>query len=286
MKKYDELTGRLEQGELSLIYVEAVPRSVSTALCRALNETPEPTVFINEPFNRTLYDRELAATSILEVLDRETTAEHQALIMKNIARNISAPILHELVHFAQGVIWVVRDPHIQISALLTRVFNDITFEPGARVLATSALTDENIQAASDFLERGPTSTDFSKTSWAAIGEHFGEAQLEVPQIVVDGTQLTHNPSAVLQQVAQVVGLQYDPRMVEGWVQPFHNANSGYNPRFGDETLAWTSDAATSTGIHAAPEAIIDISRLPETLQDHMARVALPTYQTMVGSDLV
>lgn len=284
MSEYEHMLGLLERGEISLLSIEAVPRSVSTALGRALNESSQPTIYVNEPFNRMRFDRDQAARSILKVLAQQPVShdEPTTVITKNMARNISLPIFFELCHYSRGYVWAVREPLVQTAALVTRIVNDLVFEPGAHVIATEELTNGHIELACEFLETGPTSTDYSKTGWEAIGEHYKACPSDIPTVVVDGTEFTRTPATILQGVSQIAGIAFSDVMVDGWTQPFYNANSGYNERLDDVTHAWTRDAASSSGIHQTAEQTIDFERLPSSLQHHLLQVALPTYALMMA----
>jgi hypothetical protein len=280
---HDRLTSLISTGEVDLIHVESVPRSISTALARALSESETPSIYINEPFNRMRHDIEDASTRILDAVEQHGRPADSPLtiVSKNMARNISQPIFDELVEISKGIVWSVRDPRIQISSLLTRIANDLAYEPGADMFPMEELTDDQIRSASDFLENGPKSTNFSKTSWEDIGYHYASLGKSATSVVIDGSALTRNPVGTLASAARTLGLAYSARMTNGWEGEFINANTGYNPNLTDETHAWTKDAVTSSGIVPSSDQMIDISRLPAYLQTHLNDVAIPTYRQMV-----
>lgn len=281
---YDQLTNLISTGEVNLVHVESVPRSVSTALARSLSESDTPSIYVNEPFNRMRHDIEDASGRILDAMNESGRGADKPLtiISKNMARNISQSIFNELVEISTGIVWSVRDPRVQISSLLTRIANDLAYEPGADMLAMDELTDEQIKGASDFLENGPKSTNFSKTSWEDIGRHFTSLGKFAASIVIDGSALTKDPGLTLRMAAGILGLEYSNRMIDGWQGEFINANTGYNPNLTDDTHAWTKDAVVSTGIKPSSDRMIDIDRMPLSLQAHLTEVAIPTHQRMVG----
>lgn len=280
---HDQLTNLISTGEVDLIHVESVPRSISTALARALSESETPSIYVNEPFNRMLHDIEDASTRILDAIEKHGRPGDSPLtiVSKNMARNISQPIFDELVEISKGIVWSVRDPRIQISSLLTRIANDLAYEPGADMFPMQELTDDQIRSASDFLENGPKSTNFSKTSWEDIGYHYASLAKSAVSVVVDGSVLTRDPVGTLTNAARTLGLEYSGRMTNGWEGEFINANTGYNPNLTDETHAWTKDAVTSSGIMPSSDQMIDISRMPATMQAHLIDVAVPAYRKMV-----
>jgi hypothetical protein len=285
MSSYDKLTGLINSGEVELIHIEAVPRSISTALCRALGESEVPSVCVNEPFNRTRYDMEDASTRILAAMDQATIPVDKPLtiVSKNMARNISMPIFIEMMGLAKGVVWSVREPGVQISSLITRIANNLEVEPGADELPQDDLSDEQIKRASDFLEDYERGRNFAKTNWTHIGEHYDEHDNETISVVIDGERLTSNPFQVLTNAAHRLGLPFSAQMVSGWRSRLINTNVGYNPSLPDHVDAWTKDAVTSTGIHPVQRQAIAMERMPNNLQAHINEVAIPTYERIMRS---
>lgn len=280
-----KLKKQVSDGMLKIVHIEAIPRSVSTALGRALSETEEPSVYINEPFNRRKYDMNAAAGHILEVTEPLTHSSDKRLIVvtKNMARNLSVDILREWLPICDSVVWSIRDPLVQIASLLTRIANDLAYEPGADRITQEEL-GEHMEAVCSFLEDGPVSKNFSKTSWADIGDHFRSVHHLRRSVVVDGGELTAHPGEVLSMVCEKIGLKFSPRMVEDWRGNFINVNTGYNANLTDETHAWTKEAATSTGIMTASRPALKLEELPLSLRNHITKVAIPVYKEMIASN--
>jgi hypothetical protein len=288
MSNFDRLQSQVADGIIKVVHVEAVPRSVSTALSRAINEVDGPSVYINEPFNRMKHDVQAASGHILGVTDPITRSSDKPLtvVTKNMARNLSLPLFQEWMGVCDSVAWSVRDPLVQMGSLLTRIANDLAYEPGADRINQDELTAEQIAAASNFLENGPVSKGFSKTSWADMGAHFRSGYQSERSAVIDGGELTARPSGALSRACGKLGLEFSSRMVEGWEGDFVNVNTGYNPNLDDTTHAWTRHAATSVGIVAVSRAAIDIAQLPPSLKDHITQIAIPTYQEMMATNTV
>lgn len=284
---FERLKEQVSGGLLRIIHIEAIPRSISTALGRALNEASDRSVFISEPFNRRKYDLEAAAGHILNVTDKIEKTKNNPLtvITKNMARNLTTDILREWMPICSGVVWSIRDPRVQIASLVTRIANDLAYEPGADRIKQQDLTSENIKAVSDFLEDGPVSKDFSKTSWEDIGEHFRSGYQPKRSIVIDGGMLIDNPEKVLKKACDILDLQYSPNMIEGWEGEFINVNTGYNDKLTDTTHAWTKEAAQSRGIIKAAREPIPMERLTPSLRTHIINVAMPIYEEMLGGDI-
>lgn len=283
MGNFETLQQHVESGSLKIVHVEAVPRSVSTALSRALNEGDGLSVYVNEPFNRMKHDVEAAAGHILDatapLLTR--TDEQVTVISKNMARNLSPDIFKKWMEVSDGVIWSIRDPQVQIASLLTRIANDIIIEPGADQLTQQQL-GPYIQQASDFLENSGISNGFSKTSWYEIGAHYRSGHQSERSAVVDGGDFAAEPVRVLGAACLVSGLEFSHKMVDGWERSYMNANDGYSDKDITEN-GWTNHAASSTGVVAIERQGIDLNDLPVTLRAHMIDVAIPVYQEMASA---
>lgn len=119
-----------------------------------------------------------------------------------------------------------------------------------------------------------------------MGNHFRSGYQLDHSAIIDGGELTARPSEVLSRACGRMGLNFSPRMVEGWGGDFVNVNTGYNPNLDDTTHAWTRHAATSAGIVAVSRAAIDIAQLPPSLQDHLTQVVIPTYQEMMATNAI
>src|SRR5258708_7407318 len=131
------LQKQVSEGSLRIIHIEAIPRSISTALGRALNEVEDRSVFVSEPFNRMKHDIEVAAGHILSVTDSIPKSKGDPLVVvtKNMARNLSLPVFQEWMKVCDGVVWSIRDPRVQLASLVTRIANDLAYEPGADRMA-------------------------------------------------------------------------------------------------------------------------------------------------------
>jgi hypothetical protein len=297
MRNFDRLQEQVEDGTLRMIQIESVPRSVSTAFARALNESDTPSVYVNEPFNRYQRDVDVAAGHILDATDPITrkTDEPLTVVTKSTSRNLSTGNFLDWMTVSDGVAWTVRHPLVQLGSLVTRIANDLFIEPEADVLKQHDLTPEHLAAVDDFLLHGPTdpttkhatnhpgSSNYSKTSWQDIGDHFRSGSYDPNHsVVVDAVEFTERPAEVLQRACGALGLRYGDRMVAGWQNGIINANAGYSVVERDASeLAWTNHAATSKGIEAVSRDSLVLDQLPAAMQDHLTQVAIPTYQEMV-----
>lgn len=278
MTGLEQLASLVEEEQISLINMVAVPRSVSTALGRALNESGTDSVFINEPLNRNNRSLEIAADHIITALlpSLEQVNGKLVAITKNMATYIGDDEFKQLDELAIGNIWSVRDPLVQIGSLATRMANDLAIENGASAITQSDL-GFYLDQVTALLMDSEVSTDFSRTGWKSISRHFSVQT--APSVVIDGTDLSIEPIRVLKEASEVLGLNYSDRMAIGWGSNYVNINIGTS-RFDAENNAWTSHAATSIGIETTDRKPLELETLPQTLREHILGVAIPAYEAM------
>lgn len=278
MGAYNELQQRVADETLSVVNIVGVPRSMSTAFARSLNETDRPSVYVNEPLNRNNADTETMARFLLEAsadIPSEPASSNTLIITKNMASYMTDAAFHDLEAVSSATVWTIRDPMVQIGSLLTRIVNDLYAGPGSDTIPQADIAPY-LAGACDFLMDSPKSRDFSKTGWQAIGGHH-ESQPQATRTSLDGTDFAANPAESLSTVCAAVGLAYSPAMVSGWKNDFINVVNRDQP---DETSrsAWTGPAATSVGVQAVRREALDFDALPESLQDHISHVAIPVYE--------
>jgi hypothetical protein len=282
----DRLQGQIVDGELRLIQMVGVPRSVSTAIGRALNESGVSSIFVNEPFNREIREPEAAMGQVLDAAARvgKPHVGPGVVIMKNMASYVSSEAYEVLSRLSDATVWNVREPFIQIGSLVTRLVNDQLIGSGADRITQEQLTPEMVRYACDMLVRSSRSEGFSKTGWQSIGSHWRRGLDGGRAAVVDGGRLTVDPSRFLAALCQNIELPFSERMVAGWQQSYINVINRDNEA---ETArsAWTSKAAQSSGIRAVSRHSLDRSIMPVELLQHMTEVAVPTYHAMMKSHM-
>jgi hypothetical protein len=285
MKGIEGLQTYISDGSLRIVQAVAVPRSVSTALARAINEADGQSVFINEPFNRRVRSPDAAANVILDNVDPLLSIATGSLtvITKSMASYMDHAAFTEMSALSESTIWNVSHPLIQMGSLLTRIANDIAVEPGADLIRQDTL-EPYLEGVTDYLAHSEKSDNFSKTGWASIGEHYQNKHLIENSIVVDGEELITNPYIILSGLSARLGLKFNPRMVGGWERGFINISNGDNKQITAES-AWTRQAATSIGMAALPRQAIDIVKLPAQLREHITEVAIPVYEAMIADSL-
>ena len=280
---FSRMCALVEGGSIRIIELQAVPRSMSTALGRCLNESRATSVFINEPFNVQQNDVDVAAAHVIRSLASllPSASEPVIVVTKNMARFLSAPVFRTWTDVCGALVWCIRDPRLQISSLVTRTVNDLLFGIGSDRLAQHDLLPSHLVMATDFLQNSQWSTNFSKTGWRAIGEHFTDLAGRRPSFVADGSLFSHRPDLFLRCLCNGLGIEFRDPMIDGWSEPFLNVNRLLSPDLADSADAWIKHAATSHGVEANDHVPLDMSVLPDALRDHLFEVALPTYEMFV-----
>lgn len=284
MGEFENLRNYVADGSLRIIHIVGVPRSMSTALGRALNESQADSVFVNEPFNRDNQNIDFAAHCVLDAVSGYVRSRRTpvVVIVKNMASYVPTETYREIAHISEATLWAVRYPLVQIGSLLTRIVNDMAVGPGATAIPQAEI-GPHLDKACAFLEDSPKSHGYSKTGWASIGRHYQSQDQPEFSAVVDGQEFVDDPARILRKVCAEVVLPFHQQMLEGWQNGFINVVNRDNQ---SETTnsAWTRQAATSLGIVAVSRPELELAELPINLRRHISEVALPTYQTMTGSD--
>jgi hypothetical protein len=293
---FSRMAARVAGGSIKIIELHAVPRSQSTALGRCLNESGATSVFINEPFsNMRNDDLDIAARHVVEAVEPVLSAATEPVIVftKNMAQYLSAPVFGTWIDACSAVVWCIRDPRVQIASLVTRLANDMLFGPGSDRLKQSDLPLSGplrspawpgiLTMVTELLRDSSWSTDFSATGWLAIGAHFTDCVGYPSSFVADGSLFGRVPDRFLRYLCSGLGIEFRDRMIDGWREPFFNANQldSHPDRRLDPAKAWIKHAATSRGIEATGSAPLEVSILPAALRDHVIEVALPTYEMLM-----
>jgi hypothetical protein len=296
---FSRLSALVEDGAIKMIELQAVPRSLSTALGRCLNESGTTSVFLNEPFRRrpqedapdlapagstdrwSHNDIDIAAAHLIRTVEpalAQSSTRPVVVVTKNLARYLSVPVFRTWTDTCSAVVWCVRDPRIQISSLVTRTANDLLFGVGSDRLKQSDLLASHLAMVTEFLQDSPWSTDFSKTGWRAIGAHFTDRLGRRPSFVADASLFSRAPEVLLRYLCGALGIEFRNDMIDSWGQPFLNVDRLYNPDLTDTTDAWVKHAATSHGVEATDRAPLEATVLPAALRDHLFDVAVPIYE--------
>ncbi|NRO99392.1 hypothetical protein GWC77_26265 [Paraburkholderia sp. NMBU_R16] len=137
MSSYKTLRTMVNSGELSIISIIAPPRTSSTALERALIESPDISGQCNEPWSQPhvttieqrrqiAYDKIFSRVSQIRSASAKFDRRHDILVVKNIADFIPpGEFFIEWSSLARHQIFLVRDPACAIESELNIFFRDI-----------------------------------------------------------------------------------------------------------------------------------------------------------------
>ncbi len=280
---FAHMSALVADGSIKIIELQAVPRSMSTALGRSLNESGATSVFVNEPFNMRNGDVNVAAGHVIDAVEPLLSSAREPVIVlaKSMARFLTGPVFRAWTDVCSSVVWCIRDPRMQISSLVTRTANDLFFGIGSDRLKQGDLLPSHVATVTKFLQSSELSTDFSKTGWRAIGAHFTDCAGRRPSFVADGSLFSRMPDQFLRYLCSRVGLEFRDRMINGWEKPFVNVDGLYDPEHDDAADAWVKQAATSRGIETTESRPLEESALPDALRDHLLTEALPRYEMLM-----
>ncbi|MEB4209148.1 hypothetical protein [Mycobacterium sp. 94-17] len=291
---FARMAAHVTDGAIKIVELQAVPRSQSTVLGRCLNESGATSLFINEPFNNMRDgDLNIAAGHVVEAVEPVLSSAHEPVVVfsKNMAHYLSASVFGAWIDACSAVVWCIRDPRMQLSSLVTRLANDMLFGPGSDRLKQSDLPLSQplrspawpgvVETVTEMLRNSRWSTDFSATGWRAIAAHYTDCVAR-QSFVADGSLFSRVPERFLRYLCGGLGIEFRAGMIDGWQQPFLNANrlDSHPDRRLDPAQAWTGHAATSGGIEETDSVPLQASLLPTALRDHLTEVALPTYEML------
>lgn len=277
---FADMAALVASGSIKIIELQAVPRSMSTALGRALNESATTSVFVNEPFNLHNGDVNIAAGHVLSAVAPALSSAREPVVVltKNIAGFLTAPAFRTWRDVCSSVVWCVRDPRKQISSLITRTANGLLFDVGSDRLKQSDLLPSHVAAATDWLRNSQVSKNFSLAGWRTIGARFGDSVGGCPNFVADGSLFSRVPDRLLAYLCSELEIEFRDRMVDGWDEPFMNVHRLYDPQYVDADDAWIKQAATSRGVVPSENPPLAESVMPEALREYLFDVAVPTYE--------
>ncbi|MGH3969001.1 MAG: hypothetical protein ACRDTV_13055, partial [Mycobacterium sp.] len=89
---FSRMAALVADGSITIIELHAVPRSMSTALGRCLNESGANSIFVNELFNMHNADPDIAAGHVLQAIEPDLRSAPVLVLTKNMARFLSAPV--------------------------------------------------------------------------------------------------------------------------------------------------------------------------------------------------
>ena len=278
MTFYDDV----ENGLVKATLILAVPRSVSTALGRALSQSPDIDSFLMQPFGAAMHegiepiqliDQELEA---LKKVRRPTPEDPIHIVIKEMGYELETEDLAELARRCENVIILCRDPLAQTYSH-AKVYEKL----GGRTLADKSGLHRLRYSLGD-AEQSLVS------QWRGLTSHFhflaapnldaADAKKEPNLIVLDGDLMRAMPENTLKRTAKKLGIRYSNRMVGGW----HGLSTNEAELFSTYSDAYMSTARESKGVIKPQELPPTLSEFPHEIR-LSAQANLINYTTMLAS---
>lgn len=280
---FRRITSLVERGIIRVVEISGIPRSLSTAMGRCLNESSDASIFVNEPSHANdENDIDIPAGHVVGFVEQAlpSAVGQLTVVSKNMANNLAPQVFRAWTDVCVGVVWCIRDPRVQIASVATRTANDLLFGYGSAQLEQSDLQHFHMSIVDEFLRNSFISTDYSKLGWRAIAAQFASCPSDQRSLVADASLFGRFPDRMLRYLCDGLGLLYRDRMVEHWSRPILNVNSMYS-RIDDLSDAWVSDAVSAQGIRISTRAPLDAALLPLAMRRHLTKVAMPTYDMLM-----
>jgi hypothetical protein len=282
MEKHNTFKNHVDEGRIRIVQIIGVPRSVSTALGRSINEAEGNTVYINEPLTRTESSLNVLAQVAVDHFEASDSIDNNPLtvVTKSMSSYMPQSVHEYLAVNSCITLGTVRNPLVQMASLMTRMANDIALQRGANNIPQEDLELYVDQVCSE-LENSKRSADYSKTGWRSIDQLYRLHPKPKNSLVVDAEDFTNNSEQTLRAICLRAGLEFSPSMIKGWKNGYVNASNG-DDKVVTSSNAWSSTAATSHHIMPDTRQPLVINTLPRSAQDHIKNIALPAYSNMTN----
>jgi hypothetical protein len=290
---YRELKILVEKGDLSITYIDAPPRTVSSALFRSLTQVMHACAY--EPFHFPSHGFEQGLKVLLEKAKRAGVYDVAAgrpvrLVTKEIARYLPAKDWERWMPLVDSFVMTIRDPFLQLHSLIRRAANDTYYQKyGASGLSDGQVWELAEQIGNILKDGGsivgrPIPGNFDRTSWQSLREHL--AKLEIYRhdypwkqlLVVDGFLLRAIPEATMSEVLTRLGIEHDAntitKVVSGWDS---DAGSDITRPDCSKDDAYRERVLASTGYEPPLDETPLLSMFPSVLQNHLKDSAMPIY---------
>jgi hypothetical protein len=288
MSSLGELQRWVERGDLTVTYIDAPPRSGSSALFRALVEATGLGAY--EPFHHDVGGFEAGLSTLCELVGPQTKPVR--IVVKEIARYLSGRDWEDWMGLVDRCIFVVRDPLLQLSSLIKRSANDAHGGYGSDALSDSAVwqradTVATTLACGGVIDGRTIPANFARLSWRELKDHGASIERRVatgharPSIVVETSMFRVRPHEQLSELLALLGIQASDaslaRMVSRWSGTSRVSRADVA---GDD--AYRMRVNRATGIEPPLEQAPSLAVFPRALQDYLRSEALPIYLWFVA----
>jgi hypothetical protein len=259
----------IRNGDLRFSLILTVPRTVSTALTRALAQSPDIDAFFIQPFSRLKQNR-------LERLNREVDKlllghrrnKPAHIIIKEMCDDISERQFSLLAKNMDKAIILCRDPQLQ-------VFSHI------KILADSPcnqVTHKNLphQKLSQYML-----SHYFRPDWKTLEARtdFLRERSNIDYKIIEGDMVRAMPEWSLRKISSFLGIRYSEKMVGGWKPPKPEEKRHIND-FGN---AYTGRALRTEKFHKPDTPTPSISSYPENMR-HMIASGMASYAKLMADD--
>jgi hypothetical protein len=281
---YENLQKLVRNREITVVHIDAVPRSMSTVLEISCTQLADAQV--NEPFNRGRCDLDAAAEDVINAASTLTTEGPLMIVTKTIASEID-PYFAEWMSICNSVIFAVRHPLIQMASLLERLGNDSIVGRG-----TSAMDFLGLEPFAAQVDAIASKNDFRRAAWRELLDHYRESAQnpKLATMLVDGATLSRSPETVLGLVAAHIGRPFGEQYAASWTTGarvhFNNPNHFASDLDGDgiSINAWVRRAHQSTRLEPDQRRAMCLrywlQHYPLSHR-YLIEHAIPTYELMV-----
>ncbi len=289
MKSYSKLEKLVRNGDLSITYIDAPPRTVSTALFRSLSQVYDGAIF--EPLKISGENAENTFKDILQAAEEAGVYEQNKqksvkVLVKVIASNISPEEFKGVIKLSDNYIAVVRDPQLQCDSLINKAANNIDKrQPNLQFAANKVETHLGSVIKA---EKVIAMEHFRRTGWEKLKQHFDIAQQVLGKkcMVVDGFILRANPEKSMINILDKLGIKHTENTIRQLVSDWSKESGDKIIQIGDRTVKnseFLKAVAATTGYIPPLDQTKTIGDFPEKYQDHIKEIALPIYVDMLKS---
>lgn len=297
---YEQLKQLVDSKALSITYIDAPPRTISTALLRSLAHVMDTQC--NEPFHANENTFEVGCSTLLHAAQMagvysDSTRKPIRLVVKEAPRYLPINDWQKLMPLIDNFITLVRDPHLQLHSCVRRSANDLHFNKKGKDLLSDAEIAALANQVGDLFEHGGIIAGqripggFERTSWGLLHSHatlLFEHLKENPHksfMVVSAFLLCASPRDNMSEILTRLGIACNDktldRVTTNWDQDSKKCLST-NGKTHPDDYAYTKVAMSATGYRPPLTKTPLLCSLPKNFQKHLCDEALPTYVQLLS----
>lgn len=253
---YPKLKHAVKSGKLKIFFLVSPPRSSSTALERAISQSPSIDLQINDPW--AIYetdDKEEQTYNYIWsrinplLLSQETIT----LLIKNVADYIPpGDFWKRQQQLVAHTIFLIRNPFLSLESLIK-----IEMNPSPEILRTGDYRSLEEPLKNKFL-------DCRTTGWEALWEH-AEVMGQKPYTVVDSTLYRAFPELVFPYLTKKMEINFDEGSTN-WTKNKKKFETDY-----DGAIPYYERVIKSDNLEPPLEEPLELEKFPFFLQEHLMK---------------